>query len=185
MLITSARFVIPLNTWVFIHWLYSLLTGRLFCDVVGGGWGGGVGSWASSFLLSTSQKSVRMTGTPHRYCSCRVTSGMDSFRLHVAKKRRRTEDMTHQGSRPRQSGPFLPWKFAVFHSERRSIIVSDPRGAKKILLELNKYYSPQHAVLPPQILHPSKCTWTWIWHCPLLSSLGLIGHSCLFWLVWC
>lgn len=56
-----------------------LLTGRLFWDVVG--CGGGVGSWVSSFLLRTSLKSVRITGMPHRYCSCLVTSGIDSFRL--------------------------------------------------------------------------------------------------------
>lgn len=58
----------------------SLLTGRLFCDVLGSG-GEGVGSWLSSFLERTSLKSVRMTETPHRYWSCLVTSGIDSFRL--------------------------------------------------------------------------------------------------------
>lgn len=70
-------------------WVYnSLLTGRLFCDVLGCG-GGGVGSWLSSFLERTSLKSVRMTETPHRYWSCLVTSGIDSFRLQRTGDRKR------------------------------------------------------------------------------------------------
>lgn len=63
--------------WWFNH---SLLTGTLFCDVLGC-WGGGVCSWLSSFLERTSLKSVRMTATPHKYWSCLVTRGIDSFRL--------------------------------------------------------------------------------------------------------
>lgn len=65
----------------------SLLTGRLFCDVLGCG-GGGVGSWLSSFLERTSLKRVRMTETLHRYWSCLVTSGIDSFRLQNGGKNR-------------------------------------------------------------------------------------------------
>lgn len=71
----------------FISFRLILLTGRLFCEVLGCG-GGGVGSWLSSFLDRTSLKSVRMTETPQRYWSCLVTSGIDSFRLQGKKQRK-------------------------------------------------------------------------------------------------
>lgn len=67
---------------------FVLLTGRLFCEVLGCG-GGGVGSWLSSFFERTSLKSVRMTDTPHRYCSCLVTSGIDSFSLKKGRRQKK------------------------------------------------------------------------------------------------
>lgn len=75
-------------TLLFKMMCFSLLTGRLFCNELGWGGGGGVGSWVSSFLLRTSQKRVQITGTPHKHCNCFVTNGIDSLSLERQQRER-------------------------------------------------------------------------------------------------